>query len=429
MHGLDHPGQHDAPGATRALVVLAGSMVLALSTWFSTTAVAPQLRSELGLTASDWRWTIVSLQLGFAAGALLAAAAGWPDRWSPRLLAAAGALAAAAANLLPVAAPSPSLSVLVTSRALTGACLALVYPSLLKAVSTWFRIGRGTALASMIAALTLGTASPHLVGASFSVGPSWRAVLVVTSVLAATAAVVLVRAVGDGPFLSSRSRFDPRALPAIARDRATRLACIGYFGHMWELYAAWAFLPAYFRSHTTTDRAAALLTFTTIGAGAVGCLAGARLGLRVGRATAARQVLITSSLLAIGVGFVHGGSLALVVPICVAWGIALIADGPQFTTLVAEHAPAERVGTAITVQLALGFALTSVTLWLVPAVQQHAGWPLALAVLVPGPLVGAAAMLALEPAVPTTRIPSIPPTPTPGAAPWTSATSPAAAAR
>lgn len=409
MHGHHTAGQHDAPGARRALVVLAGAMVLGLSTWYSVTAALPALRSELALAPSDVRWISIALPLGFAAGALLSAAAGWPDRWGPRHLAATGSFGAAAANLLPVAVPT--LGAVTTGRALTGACLALVYPSLLKATATWYRQGRGVAIATMIAALTVGTATPHLVRAFQPDGASWRLVLAATSALAVSGGLLALRGATDGPFLATRSAFDPRALPSLVRDRGTRLACLGYFGHMWELYAAWAVLPAFFTSLVANTRHASMLSFAVVAAGAAGCLLGAVTGERVGRATAARWALTASAGLGLAVGFVHRGPLPIVVGLCLLWGMALIADGPQFTALVAEHAPPERVGTAITLQLALGFTLTSVTLWLVPFVQQHAGWAVALGVLAPGPLVAALAMRALE----TRPIPR-----TTGAAPWTS---------
>src|SRR5690606_3520447 len=126
-----------------------------------------------------------------------------------------------------------------------------------------------------------------------------------------------------GPFHRTASPFDPAALPLVVRDRPTRLAFTGYFGHMWELYAAWSVLPAFFSSVTDSTRSAALLAFASIAAGALGCVGGALVGARQGRARTARRVLIGSTLLAGTIGFTEHWPVGLVVGLTVVWGVLL----------------------------------------------------------------------------------------------------------
>jgi MFS family permease len=188
--------------------------------------------------------------------------------------------------------------------------------------------------------------------------------------------------------------FDPRQVGLAFRNRAVRLASLGYFGHMWELYAVWTWFLVFAREELYVDRAdAALATFAVIAAGGLGCVAGGLAGDRVGRAETTAACMVVSGLCALSIGFVpHGLALAL----ALVWGFAVVADSAQFSTLVTEHADQSYVGTALTLQLAVGFTLTVVTIWLVPYVADAAGWGWAFALLAVGPALGVAAMLRLR---------------------------------
>jgi predicted MFS family arabinose efflux permease len=166
---------------------------------------------------------------------------------------------------------------------------------------------------------------------------------------------------------------------------------------MWELYAAWAWIGLFLREVIGGDeRTASLATFAVIGVGAVGSVVGGLLGDRWGKARAAKVALVISGSLAATIGFTGGWPSPVVLVLALAWGFWIIADSAQFTALVIEHADPDQVGTAVTVQLAAGFALTAATMWIVPLVESSFGWGWALAVLAPGPLLGAAAMHALS---------------------------------
>jgi predicted MFS family arabinose efflux permease len=387
------PVLEDPPGRWRALVVLAGAMVLAMSAWFSTVVVVSQIQGELGLTDGVSRALAIIVQVGFVVGALGSALLALPDRIPPRRLAAAGAVVVAAVNVAAIVAPTaPAMLV---SRFLVGASLAVVCPPLLSTMSTWFRLRRGVALGVMVGGLTVGSAAPHLVN---GIGvPGWRLVLVVTS-LGALAAGALARwGTTDGPYQVAPTEFDVRRIVGLARNRGIRLAYAGYLGHMWELYAAWTWIGLFLQGALgSSARVASLTTFAVIGIGAVGSVVGGVLGDSWGKAKAAKVALIASGSIAALIGFTAHWPAPLVVALALAWGFWIIADSAQFTALVIDHAAPEQVGTAVTVQLAAGFALTAATMWIVPMVEASLGWGWALAVLAPGPLLGAVAMHKLE---------------------------------
>jgi MFS family permease len=337
------------------------------------------------------------VQLGFVVGALLSAALSLTDVVRPRRVIAFGALGAAVANLLLLTADGAAHAVLL--RALTGLFLAGVYPPAMKAMATWFRAGRGLALGTMVGALTLGSSLPHLVNGLG--GLDWRTVIVATSAITvAGAALALVG--HDGPFAFPRGAFDPRAALRVLGDRRVRLAAYGYFGHMWELYAMWtwvgAYLAASFAASGTGDpaRASAFGAFGAIGIGAVGCVVGGAMSDRRDRPWAASLALTLSGVCAVLAGPVFGRAGVLVMTLVLVWGFWVIADSALFSAIVTDVADQRYVGTAVTLQLALGFTLTVVTIWLVPLAVESVGWRWSFLLLVPGPIVGTAAMRALR---------------------------------
>lgn len=387
--GVRMPAATSDPSAGRALVVLATSMVLVLSTWFSASVVLPQLRLDHGLSSAATSAVVVAVQVGFGLGALCAAFLSLPDRVPPRSLASMGAVGAASANLLPLW--DLGVPGLVAGRSLVGASLALVYPSLIKAVAGWYRTGRSLALGVMVGALTAGSATPHLVaGVTALSGPM---VLVGTSILACSGAALVRWGTTDGPHATDPVAFDPSAVGDLLRSPRLRAALLGYLGHMWELYAMWAAMGP-FVGHVLggVDRGSSLVTFAVLGTGAVGCVAGGRAGERVGPRRAARTALVASGVIAGSLGFLDRLSPVLVLGLAALWGAAVIADGPQLIALVERRAEPDRIGTAVTVQLALGFLLTAVPMWVVPVLAERIGWGWAFLLLAPGPLLGAHAL-------------------------------------
>jgi MFS family permease len=376
----------------RALALLAAALVLSMSTWFSASAALPQLREEWELGSTAGAWLTIAVQLGFVAGALLSSLLNLADVRSARGVIVAGSAGAAAANLglLGVSSAAGAIPL----RFLTGACLAGVYPPALKLMSTWFVRGRGTALGILVGALTVGSAAPHLVNGLG--GLDWRVVVAVTSALTAAGGALVLVGVREGPYPFPAAAFDPRQAGLAFRNRGVRLASLGYFGHMWELYAMWAWFAVFAADELYADHTdAALATFAVIAAGAVGCVAGGLAGDRFGRAETTVACLVVSAACALAIG-VAPRELALAIGLV--WGVAVVADSAQFSTLVTEHANQAYVGTALTLQLALGFTLTVATIWLVPYVVDAAGWAAAFSLLAAGPALGVVAMLRLRPA-------------------------------
>ncbi len=363
-----------------------------MTTWFSATAVVPQLREDWGLGNTSSAWLTIAVQVGFVSGALVVSAMSVADVFAPRAVILVGSLGAAAANAVLLAADGPQLGI--AARLATGFFLAGVYPPALKLASTWFRRGRGTALGIVVGALTLGSAAPHLVNGLG--GLDWQVVVWVTSALTAVGGVVVFLGVGEGPHSFPAARFDPRQLAAVLRNRGVRLASFGYFGHMWELYAMWAWFLVFFAAVAADGRAAAYATFVVIGIGAAGCWVGGVLGDRWGRPETTAAMMAVSATCALLIGVAAEGPTALVVGLGLVWGFAVVADSAQFSTLVTEHAEQAYVATALGLQMAVGFALTVPTIWLLPFLEDGVGWRWAFTFLAPGPALGILAMLRLR---------------------------------
>jgi MFS family permease len=380
-----------APGRTRALALLAASLVLAMTTWFSASAVVPQLRSDWGLGDTAAAWLTIAVQLGFVAGALVSSVLNVADVVSPRIVILLGATGAAGANALLglVSAAGPAIPL----RFATGFFLAGVYPPALKLMATWFRRGRGTALGILVGALTLGSATPHLVNALG--GLDWRTVVYATSALTLAGGVVALT-VRDGPYPFPRATFDPHQARRVFANRGVRLASLGYFGHMWELYAMWAWFVVFYATAVESGAAAAYATFAVIGAGALGCWAGGVLGDRIGRPETTALAMAISGACALLIGVFLDAPAWVVLAVGLVWGFTVVADSAQFSTLVTEHADQAYVGTALTMQLAVGFTLTVATIWLMPVFADAVGWRWAFAFLAPGPALGVVAMLRLR---------------------------------
>lgn len=381
--------------------LLAAAVLLAMTVWFSASAVVPQLTEAWGLGDSGRSWLTMSVQVGFVAGALASALLNLSDRIPAHRLLAASALAAAAFNgAIPLFdAPAPALAL----RFLTGAALAGVYPPGMKLIASWCREDRGLGIGVLVGALTLGSAVPHLLNALpiFGSGgmPPWRPVLVVTSVHAAAAALLAFLFVRPGPYLGASPPFDWRQAGRALSDRATRLANFGYLGHMWELYAMWAWAPllllASYERAGWDPRAARLAGFGVIAVGALGAVLAGRLADRLGRTRITVWSLGASGACALAAGafFHHPGVLTA---LCLVWGFAVVADSAQFSAAVSELTDPRYVGTALTLQTSLGFLLTLFTIRLIPPLVDAFGWEWAFLVLAAGPAFGAWSMLRLR---------------------------------
>mgnify|MGYP006278819015 CR=1 FL=1 len=365
-----------------------------MSLWFTASAVAPELQVRWGLSASQIGWLTTSVQLGFVAGTAVAAVLNLADLVPSRTYFAATALLGSGANALLLLAPAYPAALVV--RFFTGFFLAGVYPPAMKMISTWFREARGLAIGTVVGALTLGKASPYLFKAFPDV--SLSGVVLGASGAALVGGILVLVAYREGPFPFSRSPFSWGLVGRVVRHRPTRLAIGGYLGHMWELYAVWVlaapFYLAYFDGRGAWNPAlgSLLMGFGVIGAGALGSVVAGSWADRWGRERVASGAMVVSGVCSLSLGWLLGGPMWLVVPLGLIWGFSVVADSAQFSALVADVTPGDAVGTALTLQTSLGFALTGVSIQASFRMSEALGWGPALSLLAVGPVLGIGAM-------------------------------------
>ena len=386
-----------AAGRWRALVLLSLAELLGMSLWFSASAVVPALRVEWNLTDSSAGWLTIAVQLGFVCGTLLSAFLNLPDVFSVRYLFAVSALAGALTNAA-FGAYAHNAQTGITLRFLTGMFLAGVYPPGMKIMATWFARSRGMALGVLVGALTLGKASPYLVNGLGS--PNWRQNILFISLLAVAGGLIVLLFVGDGPHALPAARFDWKQAVAVFSNRGVRLASFGYFGHMWELYAMWVWIPVMIRASFVFSKESPVLaevaSFLVIGCGAVGCVAAGLVADRIGRTVVTSWAMAISGSCCLLIGFLFGGNPFLLLLVAAIWGATVVADSAQFSACVTELGDPQYVGTALTMQTCVGFLLTTISIELIPYFVSAVGWRYAFATLAPGPMLGVFAMLRLR---------------------------------
>jgi MFS family permease len=392
--------------ANRQQALIAFVQILGLAVWFSASAVVPTLQREWGISAAAGVWLTASVQVGFVAGAVTSTVLSLADRFRPQVLLGTCA-AGAALTTAALAAFVDSLLPAIAIRFLTGVFLAGVYPVGMKLMASWSAPAlRGKAFGVLIGALTLGSAVPHLISSMGDL--PWRNVMASAAALAATGALTAVVAIRPGPYAETASaRPNRRYALAMFKEQRPKLANIGYFGHMWELYALWTWLPMYLlasQGGKDSTLQTGLTMFLTMGVGGVaGALFGGWAADRWGRPKAAAMALAVS------------GSCCLLSPLMfwaegipmliflLVWGAAVIADSGVFSTSLSENVDPRYIGTALTTQTAIGFLLTVVTIQLVPLFAAIVGWQYAFVLLLPGPLIGVLAMRRLARTEPPTR--------------------------
>jgi MFS family permease len=376
------------------LATLAVAELLGMALWFTGSAVGPQLKAAWALSSSEVAWLTTSVQIGFVFGTALSALFNLADVVPARTLFAASAVCGAIANT-PMAFAS-SLPLVYASRFLAGCCLAGVYPPAMKMAATWFRKQRGLAVGTIVGALTIGKASPYLAEAF----PAATVVFVTlaASTCALLSAIVVWTLYRDGPFEFPARPFAWARMAEVLRVREYRLATGGYLGHMAELYSFWTWIPAFLAASDAQHalatgsaahpRLSAIIAFSVIAVGGIGCVWGGLMADKIGRARLVTWAMAISGSCALLIGVAFGRSWWLLAPLALVWGFFVIADSAQFSVLITEQVPPHAVGTALTMQVSLGFLLTTITIQIIPPLVAAVGWQFAFPVLALGPLLG-----------------------------------------
>ena len=385
-------------GKRASLATLLACEVGAMTVWFSSASVVATVQRTQDVSAQQAALLTSAIQAGFVLGTLLSALLSLPDRHDPRRLFMASALVAACATALLAFLP-PTGPVVYALRFLTGMCMAGVYPVGMRLAATWAKGDLGLLIGLLVGALTFGSASPHLLAAAG--GADWRLVYGVTAACAGAAGCAILLC-GVGPNITRAAALDLRKFTQAWRQPALRLANLGYLGHMWELYAMWAWLAAFLQASFTAGgvaqpaHQASLLTFAAIAAGALGAWGGGALADRIGRTAVTIAAMGCSAACALAMGWLLGAPPPLVAAVALVWGITVIADSAQFSASIAELSEPGSVGTLLTVQTCTGFLLTLASIHLVPHVVAAAGWTGAFSMLAVGPLLGCVAMYRLR---------------------------------
>lgn len=379
---------------TRILPTIVISQFAATSLWFAGNAVLPDLQSSAGLPASATGDITIAVQLGFIIGTLAFAWLAISDRYSPRIIYLICTLAGAGANALMLAGEG-QLAGLLAARFATGFFLAGIYPVGMKIASGWYDRDLGLALGWLVGALVLGTAFPHLIRALGADLP-WQGVVLSVSAASIAGGVAMLLLVPDGPHLGAGARFDPTAIATIFRSADFRASAFGYFGHMWELYAFYAFLPLLLAARLSGDTmAVSFWSFAAIASGFFGCTIGGYLERKIGSARVAFMQLSASGLCCLVSPLAFLAPIPVFLAFLLFWGVVVAGDSPQFSALNARFAPRGYVGSALTIANCIGFSITIASLALVGELVEPLGPQYVFLLLVPGPLLGLAALARL----------------------------------
>ncbi len=357
------------------LPVIVLSQFAGTSLWFVGNAILPELKESFHLSQYALSHVTSAVMLGFIAGTLVFAFFSLADRFSPVKLFFISSLLGALTNASVACLAKDAVS-LFALRFLTGVFIAGIYPVGMKIAADWYEKGLGKALGFLLGALVMGTAFPHLLK-NRGLALTWKSVLYYTSLFATAGAVLMLLFVGDGPYRKKSGGFQWNAFKEIFSSKKWRQAAFGYFGHMWELYTYWGFVPLILGLYAAKNNVTLnipLLSFLIIACGCISCISGGYLSQRIGSAKVAAAALFISGICCFISPFVYQLPLFFFLAILFIWGLAVIPDSPQFSTLVATYAPEHLKGTALTINNSIGFSISTISLIVIDRVFYSKGF-------------------------------------------------------
>ena len=364
----------DIKTSKKVLPIIVLSQFAGTSLWFVGNAVLPELKESLQLSQYAVSLVTSAVMLGFIVGTLVFAFFSLADRFSPVKLFFISSLLGALTNSAVVWFVTDG-NTLFLFRFLTGFFLAGIYPVGMKIAADWYEKGLGKALGFLLGALVLGTAFPHLLkNRDFEL--PWRSVLYITSAVAVFGGIIMLLFVGDGPYRKKSGSFRWDAFGKIFSSKKWRQSAFGYFGHMWEVYSFWGFLPLMIELYDKKNELhlnIPFLSFIAIAIGAIGSVAGGYISEKIGSAKVAVWSLLISGMCCFISPFSYSAPVFLFLLLLLVWGLTVVPDSPQFSTLVAQYAPEELRGTALTIYNSIGFAITTISLYVIDRIFYSTG--------------------------------------------------------